>query len=348
MKKIINKLQYLIAALALLFLLPGCLDIYFTTEIKPNGEIVKTIVFEGDSTEILDSYFPFMDNETWERKWIHIDEKKSKLILSKTFKNDKLASLDLNPEDSIPYVRFQPKLKKKFRWFYSYYEYSELLLATNPFDKLDWRDYLTEDEVALIPMDDDEREADPRYIESEYMTTEDRFEEFLLNSGFEEFIQLFNLAISKTDDIKLRVIDVNASKPELYKLAIDAKENDSFRAILQAFKTKFDSTDIDKIAEQNQDILDYFDKKIALFEEALDDNVHMTIKMPGLLIDTNSDKIEGNSLSWEIDFFDAYFEDYSMTAESRLVNTWAFVVTILAVAFLLFTLLWNIFRRKKS
>lgn len=348
MKKQLKKIQYFLFGTALLFVLPGCLDIYFTTEVKPNGEISKTIVFEGDSTDILDVYFPFMEDESWEREWIYIDKDNSKLILSKTFKNAKQAGLDLNPDDSLPYIRIQPEFKKKFRWFFSYIEYTDLLLATNPFDKIDWREYLTEDEVDLIPMDDEDREADPRYIKEEYEIAEKRFEDYLLNSGFEEFFQLFMQALRKTNGIDLKEEDVLAKKQELFKLAVDAGENDYADAILISFQGILDSTDLAKIGQQNKELLGYFDKKIDFFSVALDDNLYFTIRMPGLLINTNSNQIEGNSLSWEVDSFDAYFKDYPMTAESRIVNIWAFVVSGIAIAILLFSLVWSVFRRKKA
>ncbi len=347
MKKQLKKIQYFIIGIAMLFVLPGCLDIYFTTEIKPNGEISKTVVFEGDSSEILNAYFPFMEDESWKREWIYIDKDKSKLILSKTFKNAKQAGLDLNPDDSLPYIRFQPEFKKKFRWFFSYYEYNDLLLALNPFDKIDWREYLTEDEVDLILMDEEDREADPRYIKIEYETTEKRFEEYLLHSGFEEFFQLFIQAMKKTNEISLKEEDIFAKKQELYKLTVESK-NDNVEDILVSFQTILDSTDVNRIGEQNKDFLGYVDKKIDFFENAFVDDLHFTIRMPGLLINTNSNQIEGNSLSWEVDSFDAYFKDYSMTAESRIVNIWAFVVAGLAVAILFFSLIWSVFRRKKA
>jgi len=347
MKKQVRKIHYFIIGIALLFVLPGCLDIYFTTEIKPNGEISKTIVFEGESGEILHAFYPFMKDESWSREWIDIDEDNSKLILSKTFKNAKQAGLDLNPDDSLPYIRFRPELKKKFRWFFSYYEYTDLLLATNPFDKIDWRDYMTEDEADLISMDEEVREIDPRWSESEFEKTEKRFEDYLLYSGFEEFYQLFIQGLRNTKGIDLKEEVVLAKKQELFKLAVDASENDYAEAVLMSFQEILDSSDLAKIGLQNKDLLGYFDKKIDFFDNAFSDKLHFTIRMPGLLINTNSDQIEGNSLSWEVDSFDSFFDDYPMTAESRIVNIWAFVVAGIALSILLLSLIWNVFKRKK-
>ncbi len=348
MKNTLKKLQYILLGTVLLFMLPGCLDIYFTTEIKTNGEIFKTLVMEGDSTEITQAFFPFMNDETWDREWIYIDKDKSKLVLSKKFKNAKQAALDLNPADSMPYIRFQPELKKKFRWFFSYYEYTENLLATNPFTKLDWKDYFSESEIKLILMDEDERESDPLYDKLLYGDSEKKFEDYILGSAFEEFFQLFTQALKNTKGIDLTAEDLLVHKKELYDLAIQAEDNDDVEAILNILRGVFDSEDITKIGNENKALLGYFDKKLEFFDGALDDNFSFTIRMPGLLINTNSNQIEGNSLAWELDFFDAYFQDYPMTAESRVVNTWAFVVAGLALAFLLISGIWRAFRRKKD
>ncbi len=190
MKTIILSLKRLLAIAILALVLPGCLDIYFTTDVHQNGSITKTVVLEGDSTEILSFYLPFINDESWTHEWIKGDDDKYKLALSKTFKSAKKAAKELNPPDSLPQIRFEPELKRKFRWFFTYIDYKDILLATNPFQKVDWRDYLTDDEIALINMDDDQREASPLYSESAYDSTETRFENYLLTSGFEEFFQL--------------------------------------------------------------------------------------------------------------------------------------------------------------
>ena len=352
MKTLLKKLRLIIPITIILILLPGCLDIYFTTEIKANGDIVKTLVLEGDSSEIMGSYYPILHNETWEKEWIDIktddDEDKKKLVLSKTFKNYKLASADLNPADSLPYFRMEPKLKKKFRWFFTYFDYTDTVLEMNPFNKLDWKDFFSEEETELIVMDEEDREADPRYDKEKYSKVEDKFEEYILTSAFEELFQLFLKARSLTEGISLSSEDVHAAKAKLYQAALEAEENESIDVLMQIFQTVLDSKDVAKIAQDNSELLGYFDSKMEFFENAFDDNMHFTIRMPGLLISTNSNQIEGNDLTWGIDSIDAYFTGFAMKAESRIVNTWAFLVTGIALAFLLFYVIFNIFRRKKK
>lgn len=338
----------LLAGFILLTSLSGCLDIYFTTEIKPNGEIVKTIVLEGDSTEILETYLPVLSNDTWNKEWLEGENDKSKLVLKKTFSKDKDALADLNPADSAPTLRIVPNLKKQFRWFFTYYKYRETILATNPFQKLDWRDYLNPEELELAKMDEDEREKTPGYNEEEFDSIENNLEEYLLNSAFKELFDLFILALNQTDNITLTADQVAAQKNEIFKAAVDSDLNDTVEDLIKIFSDVLDSEDPVVIYQQNKELLNWFDLKIEYLSNAFDDNLKFTIRMPGLLIDSNSDEIQGNHVSWSVDSFDdAFFNDYHMTAESRMVNNWTFIVTGILVAFLLFLLIYLLWKRKK-
>ncbi|MBT3243518.1 MAG: hypothetical protein HN352_10225 [Bacteroidetes bacterium] len=349
MNAMISNLFKILAVILLAMMLQGCLDIYFTTEVHQNGSITKTIVFEGDSSEIISQHFPFLNDETWDRQWLDGDDDKKKLVLSKDFKSARKAAKELNPADSIPQIRIQPVLKKKFRWFFSYLEYKDILLATNPFQKIDWRDYLSKEEILLIPMDEDDRENHPLYKDLEFNSTEDRFENYLYDSGYEEFWQLFILSVNNTDGSTFNQELLQQVRLPIFE-ELKNSDNDisTSEDLLHAFKLFLDPETIDRVFKQNLETFEYFTTKMDYFNEAMDDNYRFVIRMPGLLVNTNSNEIEGNSLSWEIDYFEAFFEDYEMIAESRIVNIWAFIVTGLAIAFLLFGMIWKLFRKKKA
>ncbi len=342
-----NLMRYLIIPL-LLLPLQGCLDIYLTTEILPNGQIVKTIVIEGDSTSILDSYLPAATNETWESEWIKVDDEKHKFVLTKTFKNDKEFNLDMNPQDSMAAVRVTADLKRKFRWFFTYLDYKENLLPSNPFTILNWKDYLSTDEVELIAMDEEERELDPRYNDDFYDQAEEKFEDYLFRSGFEEFYVLFIKAITETDGSMIKVSEVEEKKEDIYQFAQNETYFGELDDLIEAYEAILGADRVRTINTNNPDIIIYFNNKSDFFNECIDDNYYFTIKMPGLLVETNSNKIEGSNLSWDVDFFDFYFKGLIMQAQSRIVNIWAFIVAGGVILILLLSLIWNIFRQKNQ
>lgn len=336
--KTINKLTFKIFLITVIISLQGCLDIYFTTELHPNGQIDKTIVIEGDSASILKSHLPAASNKSWENEWVKIEDDKYKLILSKSFNNVKSFNEDLNPEDSLPAIRLNATLKKRFRWFFSYFDYQENLLPNNPFQRVDWKEYLNEDEVELIGMDEELRENDPRFIDStNYKTIEIKFEEYLYRSSFEEFYQLFLLAAIETPGSEISKNLLYSNKEAIFQKL--KNNNKGIADFISAFKTQLGDQEVEQIITQNPDYFEYFNYKMDFFDECLDDNYYFNIKMPGLLLGTNSEEIKGSLLSWEVDFFDFYFNGLSMKAESRIVNMWAVIISGVIVLVLLIGLI---------
>jgi hypothetical protein len=61
------------------------------------------------------------------------------------------------------------------------------------------------------------------------------------------------------------------------------------------------------------------------------------IMMPGLLTDTNAEKIKGDTLVWGVGFLRNLDSDYVMFAESKITNDWAYLVSgfILAIAIII-------------
>ncbi len=346
--KIIKRFLKIIMILPILLSLHGCLDIFYKTEVHPNGQIDKTIVLEGDSTSIMENTIHAVSDSDWEAEWEAIEDDKHRLTLKQSFKNFKEFNIVMNPDDSLPKIRLKADLNKRFRWFFSYLEYKELLLPANPFNRLDWEEFLTADEMELISMDEEERKADPRFAVSHWEETESQFERYLYMSGYEEFYQYFKEAVLKTRDARITAKDLEYNKEVIYDSLFSDGSLDDSDDFLKHFYTVLDSSGVTAVVDENLDFIEYFDTKIDFFNECLEDNYFFSIKMPGLLIDTNSEQIEGSTLSWEADFFDFYFKGLEMKAESRVLNIWAFIVSGIIVFGLLIILILMLFRNKRS
>jgi hypothetical protein len=343
-----KKLLKVILMISLMFSLQGCLDIFITTEIKPNGQIEQTIVLEGDSTSILDSYIPAVSNTTWNSEWVKVEDDKHKLILSKTFKNYKEFNTDMNPSDSLPAVRVKAELTKKFRWFFTYLDYNETLLPSNPFTQLDWKDYLSTDEVELIAMDEEEREKDPRFNDVLYDQAEKKFENYIFRSAYEDFFVLFTKAASETALANFNLEELKNKQEEIYQYAYNETDFSDLEDLLEAFKAILGEDIVLSITTSQSELIGIFEKKLGFFNECMDDNYHFSIKMPGLLVETNSNIIESSRLSWDVDFFDFYFKGLEMKSQSRIVNTWAFIIASVIVLLLLIGLAWNLLKHRKT
>ncbi len=156
--------------LAILFLaMPGCLTIWFTTDVHPDGSIGKNIVFEGDSAEIVDVQLALIKSGDWKKEWSKIEKDKWKMTISKEFKSvNDLNSITNPPDSNLLGIRINSTLQRKFRWFFTRYIYEETILMANPFITLDYRKFLTDEEVRLIRLTDDGRKADPKYDSLNY------------------------------------------------------------------------------------------------------------------------------------------------------------------------------------
>ncbi len=331
----------------LMFILPGCLNIQFITDVHRDGSISQMIVFEGDSTEITKARFALMNEPDWKKEWTRIDKEKSKLVVTKEFRSVKELNASMNPADtSLLLIRVNSTLDKKFRWFFTRFTFEETIQRANPFIGLNYKDFLNEEEIRLISMNDDNRKADPKYDSVSYKATEKKFEDYLLRSMYEDFYQQVTSILKEDKSLSLTPEELAQNKENIYHFLMDSTQGDRPEAILDGFGRIFKSQAFQVIKEKYLDRFDEFAQKLSFYQESSDDSYKFNIRMPGLLLQTNSTKIEGSQANWEIGYYEFFFRSYTMKAESRVVNAWAFIVAgiILLAALAGFVIL---FRRKR-
>jgi hypothetical protein len=325
MKKSILKISLILGTLT--FILPGCLDIWFTTQVRPDGSIGQTIVFQGDSTEIATVPFALMKEGDWKREWTVPEKDKYKLVVSKDFSNVAEFNKTMNPSDTnLLVVRINSTLHRKFRWFFTRFVYEETILEANPFTGLDYHKYLTPEEVRQISLKDEVRKAEPGFDSIQYKVTEKKFEDFLYRSMYEDFHQELLSILKEDKSLTLSSQELNDKKDDIYRFLIDSLTGDSSDEILRGINKMVNHPDILTIRLKYLSRFDRFQEKQKFYESASDDSYKFAIRMPGLLLQTNSPKIEGSETAWEFTYYDFFFSDCKMTAESRIVNSWAFIV----------------------
>lgn len=311
----------------LTLIMPGCLDIWITSKVNPDGSIEQIIVFEGDSTEIVDVPFALMKEEGWDREWTKPEKDKHKLIVSRKFKSVKELNASMNPADSSEFVvRVNATLQRKFRWFFTRYVYTETVLEANPFEGLNYKDFLTDEDIRLISLTEEARKTDPGYDTVKYKTTEKNFEDFLFRSMYEDFYQLLTSVLADDKTLTLSKQELDSQKDRIFHYLVDSTKGDTPDEILEGIGKITEHPDIQIIRAKYLDRFDSFKAKNDFFNASSDDNYKFAIRMPGLLLQTNSPKIEGSETSWELTYYEFFFKDYTLTAESRMVNAWAFIV----------------------
>jgi hypothetical protein len=344
-----NYLKFSLILLVLTTILPGCLDIWITTRINPDGSIGQTIVFEGDSTEIAEVPFAFMNEEGWKREWTRIDKDKNKLVVSKEFASVKEFNESMNPADTnLLTIRVNASLQRKFRWFFTRYVYEETIVKANPFGKLDHAAYFTDDDIRWIAMDEDIREKDPEYDSVRIQNLESRFEDYLLRSMYEEFHLSLLAVLDEDKTLTLKREDLDSQKETIYRFLIDSVKGEETDEILEGIGKVIAHPDLITIREKHLHRFDRFQDKMQFFSETSDDNYKFTVRMPGLLLQTNSKEISGSEIAWDIDYYEFFFRDVTLTAESRMVNSWAFIVAGIILLLSLAGLITSLIRKRKS
>ena len=320
----------------------SCIHIRITSEIHRDGSITKTISLEGSREEILESSTFGLIDSGWDTVWTEIDKDKTKLVASHTFSNDQQMNKLLNPEDtSSIQLRTESRLKKKFRWFFTYFDFTETLLPVNPFKRLDWKQYLSAEEVRLIGLEDDHKKADSLFNEEEYGKTEKKLEGFLIESIYTEIYEILLQSLSQSSAPDSLIELVEEHRTDIRTHLEESGDLETASEIIGQLVTYLEAEAILEWVELNSKDFQLFDRKMHFFNKLIEDDYSFAIRMPGLLMETNSATVEGSESQWEPNLFDFYFTGYPMKSETRVINKWAFVLSgiILLIALMSFVLL---------
>ncbi|MBN2000552.1 hypothetical protein JW935_23590 [candidate division KSB1 bacterium] len=329
--------KYYILAMCILCAICGCREISVTTTVNTDGSLER-VVTTGDSSGVANSVYPIPTDSSWTITYHETKddsdnvEKKYKAV--KTFKN--IAELNKYLEckgDTIPRMGIKVDLNKKFRWFYTFFEYTETYKSFNQFHKLPPADFFTVEEIELIKAGIDSG------------SIEDRLEEWQGHSIFEEFYQPFLEYVEKLGDSQLTPESVRSHREEMLKI-VDEEEPADVEDFLKKLETILAAPSVWKLENEIKTMYDDISKKIDYMGNFYTIDFTNTVQMPGLLIDTNAPTVEGNKVTWNFESVRFYVYDFEMKAVSRVVNKWTFLVTVVISMGVLLLLILSIVRKK--
>jgi len=303
-----------------LLLLTQCREITTTTKIDRDGSCERTIEVAYKDDDLAKSAFPIPMDSTWKSERFR-DRKDSSRTVYRAQKRFE-SFQDLTREyaakpDSLLRVHLDLQLQKKFRWFYTFFEYREVYKAYNPFHYAPISDYMTPEEWQRYVSEKDTTGLKKKYDDwSERSLMEEIFQpmksaakalnipglpDTLLERKKQALFTAFKVsdAEPKTDEV-LRVCEQVLGKPVWQlRAAVD-------RALIDLNKKMEYASDVESNSYVNK------------------------VMMPGLLISSNAPQLQGNTAMWEIHEKEFCINDFIMQAESRVVNLWAVAVTALA------------------
>ena len=331
---------FLISFIISLLVLSSCREISVTTVINKDGSFLRTIKITGDSSTIYNATLPYPGDDTWKMEFLNdtTGGKDDVLIYTKLFKTGEQLSEELSRDTSWwKHVKRTISIEKKSGFFYSYLEYNETIFAANPFDSIDFKNYLSQDDMLWLS---GKKLAMNSSDSSKIKQAEDTAEIYLQHALTVEIVAALKQGIEQLNQPEL-----NPSLVDLYKDSIAEKVNrwdlDSTLEFVDYLARLANNNDLESIKEMNPEPFHKLDQKIKVLFDILQlEDFKVSVELPGLLTETNSLSPVGNRVSWNVNNMSFLFEKFQMTAESRVVNVRMFVIGgIILLSFIFLTVI---------
>ncbi len=322
--------------LPIAFTIFGCKKDYKTiTKINPDGSCERTFIVTTGSKNTDVTVLPLPYDSTWQTKWVKDTSSSGDYILTAKKYFDSYTDLcNLYDRNNKPdMMKVNLKIEKKFRWFFTFYKYDEKYNKFNLFNIVPVSEFLTQKEI-----DDYTTGRSDSTIEAKVKKWEER-------NYLEDFVDAIIKAAVKLNDPSLTEKMINDKKEVLFKMLADSKgDSDSLTSELNSiFNTKVFFKLKDVIRNENNSIT----KRAERMFDA-EGNYTNSVLMPGIIIKTNADRIEGNKVAWDFTSKRFTIKDFEMKAESRIMNLWAVYTSALILILIIAALLIPVVKQKKN
>ena len=161
-----------------------------------------------------------------------------------------------------------------------------------------------------------------------------KVDRWFMRDMFEEFYRPLIVEAEQLNDTTLRVSLLEEKREDVFDRAMmsDSSEKgvDDVDQALHLIAEVLGRGDVRILHPAAQNAWDTIEKKLNRMSSA-DGQYVYSVQMPGLILDTNSDAVEGTTASWKFEAEQFHVGDIVMHASSRVTNVWAFVVTALVV-----------------
>jgi len=314
--------------------------------IERDGSCRRTIYAQDDSVTHL---FPYDLTTGWEiaqtdtavKSYLSLKNTKNWVVSKKFNSVDELSS-GLLPDKNFPHAK--ESLKKRFRWFYTYYTFTAVYQEISEKGQVAMVNYLNQDERRFYFQGDLSAYKGLTGFELKDILNdiEEHFCEWYNRSMYEECFQI----IAYFTDMDFRP-ELFAAKDTLYSIyrkshpeqEFLSKQYEDLCPIIDSFFTTNRFSIL--YATNDKKMNDMTNERTKITDELLDFSIQYELSFPGKIIATNSQRQNNGALTWEVSMLNFLADDYILTAEWRTVNGWAFAIALLLLVFTVFC-----FRRK--
>lgn len=317
--------------------------VYTETTVHEDGTLDKTIVVQSqDST---DYFFGLSKEKGWEMKAEPVDtakkDKDAKPKLYLTFRKSFPSAEKANEELAIKndtLFQITSRFEKRFKWFYTYIYYSDTYHCINRMDyPVD--DYVTQEDYAFIDRLPAEgksiSKADSLYLENLHNKL---FDLYALRAIYERQYKI-HVRLLKESGLEEKWQDtLNKHKEPIFQwllkhkdtgedIVLDTSDDFLFKA-MDSLGIPFPA---EKMRSRYDELFLHEDAKTKFSDHASQGKYTHAINMPWAVVRTNADSVSGNRLQWNPSSMKFTLKDYTMYAESRKANYWAFILSALII-----------------
>jgi hypothetical protein len=322
-----------IAALLLTLFAAGCNDFTVKTTIHRDGSFERKIICDGDSLGLYSLHLPYVFSDGWNIEIRRKEQAEKSFVTTakKTYvNNDELMAEFARGKDSSK-LQISSRIEKRFRWFFTYYDYKETLPPYALFRHLSLDSFFTPTEIGLV------KEGKDSLIKK-------RVDEFWLRNIVEEFLNRIAVKVGELNDPEL-TRSLFLQKKEALTRELAKNEDPKPDQIVKTIETVFQTKSARKLRGSIDSVLKDLTAAVEL-EEKRDISYKNEVTMPGILLSSNSEKVEGTNVTWQCS--SKRYTDVTMTAESRAVNLWAIILTSIVCVLLLVGLLLPMVRGRRE
>ena len=262
---------------------------------KPNADVIITARRNYKSVEEMDKLFRLKKSEKWSD------------------------------------LKVKHKLETQFRWFYTYYTYTETYPNIKNNLEIPIGKYMTKDEAmywftgqpnVLQGMNGVEAREYVGKIEDGFNLW---FAQNMWNAEFkvlvENYDKLKNPPVSTLRLIQLRDSIFNKSSKNFMDIKMEQALNEYFKTKVFSVLWKVENNPMKKFEEA------YLEHTIGYFETEF----NYKLILPGKVTQPGNAIINGDTLTWKLTAYRFIPADYVIQAQSRKVNVWAFLLTGLII-----------------
>lgn len=331
------KTVYLLVAILLIAIINSCNTYYYVyTDVAKNLDVKRSVYASSADGSSVD--FPFVISGRWSISKLpeayEVDFYDTKVKMThEASSSGRVGDVSLAGKNDLnPLLKPSENLGKRFRWFYTYYDYSVEFEGLKDRLPIPFDGYFTDAQLELFF-----RGANPpegwNGVEM-YCLLDDinqNFAKWHSDATYYVMCDIFKPYCTKQqivalDTLKYRFME-GMGREIMFAMKPDEFE-DRLAAVLP-------ESGFGNIYEDNADTIDKAYEKeteiIGCFETAF----MYTVNLPGKYMAGNTVDSPGSSPTWKVDAYRLMAGDLKLIATSRQVNVWAFLVTFAAIVLLL-------------